>query len=244
MLLVQAPAVGALRRGAQDVRGQAERCWRDEVHPHSVARAQLDKRMDSAAILEVAEARDCKTLQPSQLALHGVQIKQRLRWVLACPVALHAHAARAKAPSCARFVSDRGRCTRFVRGRAACSAPYRVDDRLGCGSRRLGGAPLDRMAEDKHIGVALEAADRVAQRLALLRRRRRLVDRNDLPAEAEHGRGERAHGARGRLIKDVGENAPLEQVTTAVALDHRLHLVRDREERAARHEGAHTERRP
>ena len=86
------------------------------------------------------------------------------------------------------------------------------------------------MAQDDHIRITFERADRIRQALAFRHGRIfHLVDRDDRAAQPLHGGGERGRGARGRLIEQVGQDLAFQQVEGADALDHAAHLVRHAE---------------
>ena len=96
--------------------------------------------------------------------------------------------------------------------------------RAYCG-RQGRGADL-RMAQHDHIGIALQGAHGIGQRLALGDRGvAHLVDRDHAAAQALHRRGEGGRGAGGRLVEQVGQDLALEQVEGAHACDHLVHLV-------------------
>ncbi|TYZ63645.1 hypothetical protein PybrP1_009009 [[Pythium] brassicae (nom. inval.)] len=107
----------------------------------------------------------------------------------------------------AQLVVDRVEVQQRLR-RVLADAVAGVQHGLARGGGGDGGAALHRVAQHDHVRVALEAADRVAERLALLAARRALVHRHDEPAEAQHRGLERARRARRRLKEHVREQLP------------------------------------
>ena len=81
------------------------------------------------------------------------------------------------------------------------------------------------------VGVTLERAHGVGQRLALRHRRvPHLADGNDGAAEPLHRGHEGRLRARGRLVEEVRENLPLQQVDGADVLHHGAHGLGDAED--------------
>ena len=106
-----------------------------------------------------------------------------------------------------------------------------VDDRLARVSRRLLSGPDLWVSEHDDACVALEAADRVRQALALGDGGvAHLVDRDDAAAESLHGRVEARSGPGGGLVEEVGEDLSFEQVEAADPRDHLTHLPRHAED--------------
>mmetsp|Transcript_335 Transcript_335/g.974 ORF Transcript_335/g.974 Transcript_335/m.974 type:complete len:215 (-) Transcript_335:5997-6641(-) len=114
----------------------------------------------------------------------------------------------------------------MLAGAVACVDDGRTARRAG----RLLGTAHRRMTQHDAVHVALQSANRVAQRFALGRRAGLGTDVQHRAAQTEHGRLEAARGARGRLVEGGGEHAALQQVDRAHALHHHAHLVSDREQ--------------
>uniref|UniRef100_A0AAG5DJ26 Uncharacterized protein n=1 Tax=Anopheles atroparvus TaxID=41427 RepID=A0AAG5DJ26_ANOAO len=87
------------------------------------------------------------------------------------------------------------------------------------------------MAQDDHVRVPGQHLDAILERFALARRRRRLVHVHDAPAEALHGGGEAAAGARAHLVEDGRHHLAAQQVIERPVLgDARLHRLRQVEQ--------------
>ncbi len=110
-----------------------------------------------------------------------------------------------------------------VLARAVAGVDHRDAGRLG---GHLGRTDL-RVAQDDDVGVLLQGADGVAQRLALADRAKlhALGDGDDTAAQALHGGDERGAGARARLIKQAGQHPSLQQIDAVNAIDHGPHLL-------------------
>mmetsp|Transcript_41137 Transcript_41137/g.96717 ORF Transcript_41137/g.96717 Transcript_41137/m.96717 type:complete len:675 (+) Transcript_41137:156-2180(+) len=101
-------------------------------------------------------------------------------------------------------------------GRVLAGAVASVDDGLLHLGRHASDRALLRVAQHNDVGVALHDADEVLERLALGHGRGALVvDAHDRAAEALHGRGERARGARGGFVENARHRHPLQDVDRA-----------------------------
>eukprot|EP00964_Phaeocystis_antarctica_P146795 scaffold113207_cov54-Phaeocystis_antarctica.AAC.2 len=91
-------------------------------------------------------------------------------------------------------------------GRVLTNTVTRVEHGLLRRRRRLGHRAHLRVAQHEDVAVALQAAHRVLDRLALLGGGGALIHGEHVPAQPLHRRVERAHRARRRLVEDVREH--------------------------------------
>jgi hypothetical protein len=125
-----------------------------------------------------------------------------------------AHQRHRGARHAAQLAVDRAKVEQRLRG-VLPHAIARIEE--GHGARRGGlrGGALCGVAQHHHLRVARQRAHAVAQRLALCRGGGGLRHLQHAAAQALHSRGKGAGGARGGLVKHVGQHAVLQQLAAA-----------------------------
>lgn len=157
--------------------------------------------------------------------LHAAQREQLRERVHGAAVLQVAHQRHRGARHAAQLAVDRAKVEQRLRGMLA-HAVARVEE--GHGARRGGlrGGALCGVAQHHHLAVARERAHAVAQRLPLCRGGGGLRHLQHRAAQALHGRRKGARGARGGLVKHVGQHAVRKERAAAAGAHNPRHRAR------------------
>mmetsp|Transcript_32850 Transcript_32850/g.87862 ORF Transcript_32850/g.87862 Transcript_32850/m.87862 type:complete len:287 (+) Transcript_32850:443-1303(+) len=193
---------GVTARRGHDLLWHAQRRGRDEAQGDLEAAQQLRQRVYGGPVLQIAHHRDDPAAERRRQG--------------------HLGRGRIGGADPRELVQDRVEVQERLR-RMLARAVARVEQRFihRRGGHRSGASP--RMKKHQGVAGTLRGTRGVFERLALGRSGAGRVHRENGTPQPEHGRLERAAGARGRLVEDAREHPALERLVATLLLDQLAH---------------------